>query len=244
MDASKKDLYKTALQCDEHWQDTWPVTHYGPDDQKHPDKPDAAYVWAPIQEAPTINGFPSQEQQWYIRFCRASRHFEAGGTDNTFASKVNKMIRKRPMLKNEEGSEGWSLMGCDDSLGFVAFGPKAKLALRTKAAAKPLTEGESEWFRAHCKETPKARTYGLIKGNSSAEQETEITGTREGDWAYIRTNDNTLITKIRRMATANPWSPKNPTGWLVERHEASDLIRGEATHVTARCPKGCISFRG
>jgi hypothetical protein len=201
-----------------------------PDDLDDPSRPNEGYEWAEDREIEVLEGTPSAEQCWDICFSRVSRHMSFGGNDNTMASKINRMIRKHPMEFNEIGKEGWSCQETD-RFGFRAYGPKCKLGLRGDCAGHgPMGKAFHEEFIKDRKgEIGKESTYAPFKGNASADQVTQISGSRTGDWCEIETNDNTFVTKIRKAAKGHPES------WLLWRLP-SMLI--------AYCPKGCLSFRG
>lgn len=200
-----------------------------PDDLDDPSRPNPGYEWVKGQEIGVLEGTPSADQSWDICFSRVSRHMSFEGNDNTMASKINRMIRKNPMEFNEIGKEGWSCQEAD-RFGFQAYGPKCKLSLRGDCAGHRKAEEElrAPFLRAHRKESQSEEAYEPIRGNASADQLTTISGGRGADWCTISTNDNTMITKIRKAAKGHPDS------WVVWRM-GSLLI--------AYCPKGCLGFR-
>ena len=200
-----------------------------PDDPDDPSRPNPGYEWVKGQEIEVLSGTPSSDQTWDICFSRVSRHMSLSGTDNTMASKINRMIRKHPMEFNETCKEGWSCQPAD-RFGFQAYGPKGKLSLRGDCAGHgPMGKALYEGFvKAHEGEIGKESTYAPFRGNATADQATLISGSRTGDWCTITTNDNTFVTKIRKAAKGHPES------WLLWRLD-SMLI--------AYCPKGCVGFR-
>jgi hypothetical protein len=200
-----------------------------PDDLDDPSEPNPDYKWVPGEEIPTLNGTPSSDQTWDICFSRVGRHLAVSGTDNTYASKINRMIRKRPLRFNEKGKEGWSFGGIS-GFGFEAFGPKCKLSLRGDCAGHRKAEEElrAPFLKAHRGESQGEEAYEPIRDNASADQWTTISGSRDADWCTISTNDNTVVTKIKKAAKGHPES------WVVWR-TGSLLI--------AYCPKGCVGFR-
>ena len=151
------------------------------------------------------------------------------GTDNTFASKVSRMIVKNPMKTNEKGKEGWSYAGTD-RFGFVAHGPKGKISLRGDCAGHPAPEEVffKAFLRAHKGESQKEEAFAAMEGRRADEQFTQITGSRTSGWCSIVTTDNTFATKIKKAAKGHPES------WVCWRF-GDTLI--------AYCPNGCVGFR-
>lgn len=205
----------------------WNRDAHAPDLEAHPSQPDPLYEWEPGQEIPTVQGNASDDQHWTVCFFRSSRHMEIEGDDNTFASKVNRMIRAAPMRANAAGSEGWSFRSMEP-WGYEAFGPKAKLSLRARAAhSQPMPECDSVLFPDQ-KGDPKA--YAVMRGRPSDRQFTQIDGSRRSDWARLSTTDNTVATKIRKLAAGNP-------DWRVFRDPEG------GGRLICLLPKGCVSFR-
>ena len=76
----------------------------------------------------------------------------------------------------------------------------------------------------------------LIQGVTNEEAETVITFGRTVDTATVFTNDNTVITKLKKLYENNPESWK-----LISHSHTKD---GKITGVQFSCPKKCISLRG
>src|SRR5574344_917687 len=197
-----------------------------PDDLDDPSRPNKGYEWAEGQGIEVLEGTPSADQTWDICFSRVSRHMSLEGTDNTMASKINRMIRKHPLEFNETCKEGWSCQEAD-RFGFQAYGPKCKLSLRGDCAGHgPMAASfDAGFVKAPEGEIAKESTYAPFKGNASADQTTLIEGGRASDWCAIETNDNTFVTKIGKAAKGHPES------WLLWRLP---------TMLIAYCPKGCL----
>ena len=201
-----------------------------PDSEGDPSEPNPGFAWEPGREIPVLSGTPSADQTWELSFCRAGRHMRISGTDNTFASKVSRMIRAEPLRENREGSEGWGFCGAD-ACGFQAFGPKAALSLRGGCAGHgPIEKAASAWFLEEARKAMRDGSASApMKGMASDGQWTTVVGSRLSDWCLIETSDNTFATRIGKAAEGHPGE------WAVRR--AGPRL------VEAVCPKGCLSFR-
>lgn len=74
-----------------------------------------------------------------------------------------------------------------------------------------------------------------LSGVASDEQETTVQMSRTEDVAHVWTNDNTVITKIRKLMV------KAPDQWKLVR--VSTNAAGEAVGYFIECPKKMVAFR-
>lgn len=86
--------------------------------------------------------------------------------------------------------------------------------------------------------TVKGKTYDsedlIIRGVAIEEQEIVINSVRDQDYIDVYTSDNIYLTKLKKLATANPKEWK-----LFDVYEGKDGITG----VRFRAPKNLLSFR-
>lgn len=75
----------------------------------------------------------------------------------------------------------------------------------------------------------------VIKGVSSEEQETTVQMSKVEDVAYVWTNENTMVTKIKKLMG------RAPDQWKLVK--ISTNAAGEPVGYFFECPKKLVSFR-
>jgi hypothetical protein len=226
---------------------------------------DKNFIPMQYDKIPVMYDTPSEEQAWSVSFVRSDPQLEVFMTDNTFATKINKLFSNKTQRYDPAHRIGWAIYeadkfdDCKDTKKIARIsmvGPKDSLSLASKCVDDPELSKtawpapeyfghESGWKGSNPKNEGK-----VMEGRLSSEQSTEIVGKRDSFWAFISTKDNTMLTWIRKMCAANPYDPKkNPTGWRMERVDAPDKKNplpkgvGSSERIHAWCPKGCIRFR-